>query len=335
MWLHLGREFLGGLPPFSFGELKGLSFVEELEGGWLGLHALMREALCARTAASEPVLHERLHRCLFAWWDERCQPADARSVEPAHELALEEAAFHRAAFERETFGDWAWERGTIFHNAARYALVQKLWELSLAAEEAMHPADDLKVGRTPNNLGLVLQDSGELDTASTYLERALAVFERALGSDHVKVARVLNNLGILLERQGKFDAALARLERALATWERVLGSEHPEVARTLNSLGLVFKDRGEFDKATVCLERALAINERALGPEHPDVSISLFNLSEVEERLGAIASAREHRVRALANFRSRLGDGHPHTQTVRRSLEARDAAVEASEAEPT
>jgi hypothetical protein len=69
LWLHLGQEFLGGLPPFAFGELKGFPFVEELEAGWLGLHALMREALCARTAAGEPVLHERVHRCLLAWWD--------------------------------------------------------------------------------------------------------------------------------------------------------------------------------------------------------------------------------------------------------------------------
>jgi hypothetical protein len=37
-------------------------------------------ALCERRPEGEPVLHERVHRCLFAWWDERCRPRDvARS----------------------------------------------------------------------------------------------------------------------------------------------------------------------------------------------------------------------------------------------------------------
>jgi hypothetical protein len=35
LWLHLGREFMGWLPPFSFGELRTFSFVEELGGSWL------------------------------------------------------------------------------------------------------------------------------------------------------------------------------------------------------------------------------------------------------------------------------------------------------------
>ena len=86
----------------------------------------MCEALRARTAEGEPVLHERVQRCLFAWWDERCRPADVRSVTPAHELALEEATVHRAVFERETLGDWAHARGTRFNQAARFGPVQKL-----------------------------------------------------------------------------------------------------------------------------------------------------------------------------------------------------------------
>ena len=249
LWLDLGQAFMGGLPPFAFGTLRGFSFVEELEGGWLSLHALLREALCARTAQHEPALHERVHRRLFAWWDERCQPTDVRSIVPAHELALEEAAFHRAAFDRATFGDWAREHGMPFFEAARYGLVQRLWEAALEVEEAALPADDPRTALTLDELGVVFRHKGELDAALDCLWRSLAIKERALGPDHLEVASPLSNLGNILKQRGELDAALDCLWRAQAIFEHTLGPDHPEVGRTSNNLADVLHANPHFSRS--------------------------------------------------------------------------------------
>jgi tetratricopeptide (TPR) repeat protein len=311
LWLHLGQEFMGGLPPFAFGELREFSFVEELEGGWLGLHALMREALCARTAEGEPVLHERVHRCLFAWYDHRCRPADVRSVTPAHGLALEDATFHRAIFERETFGDWARERGVPFAEAARNGIVGKLWETALEIEEATLPQDDPKIARTLSNLGAILIRKGDLEGALSLQERALASLKGALGPDHPEFARALANLGVIYNRKGDTEAALVRLEQALRLKKRTLGSDHPEVGRTLSNLANVFRGKGDLNAALVHQKQACEMLECALGPDHPDVASSLNSLGIILWLKGDLNTALVRLERALAIMERTFGPDHP------------------------
>jgi len=48
-----------------------------------------------------------------------------------------------------------------------------------------------------NNLGLVLQDSGDLKGARANFEQALQILEMSLGKDHPKTQLVKENLGIL------------------------------------------------------------------------------------------------------------------------------------------
>jgi tetratricopeptide (TPR) repeat protein len=322
LWRYLRQVFLGGLPPVAFAALRGLPGVEALEGGWLRLHPLLRAALGARTAEREPGLPERVQRGLFAWWDERCRPVGVRSIVPAHELALEEAAFHRAAFERESFGDWAHARGLPFLAAARYGPVRRLWETALAVEEASLAEDDVKLARTLGNLGLVLQLLGQPDAAVVCYGRALVIRERGPDPEDPAIAVVMNNLGMALWERGDLDGALVQQEHALALAQQALGADHPAVAATLHNLGLILQARGALPAALVRCRQALALEEGALGPDHVQVGRTLLNLAEVEEQLGATPAGRAHRERSLAIFQSRLGERHPRTVAVRRSLAA-------------
>lgn len=312
LWLHLGREFMGGLPPLAFSRLRGFSFVEELAGGYLSLHASMREELCERTGEGEPVLYERVQQCLFTWWDERCQPADVRSITPAHELALEEAAYHRAGFEPETFGDWALERGVaLLYEAGRYGLVQKLWETALAIEEGVLPKDHPKVGRTRGNVGVAFWRNGDLDAALIYLRSSLIINEHAFSPDHPEIATALLNIGDVLQAMGKYDDAIMYLERALPIRERAFGPNHPEVGIAHNDLGQVLLRKGDPDRALIHLQSALAINEQALGPNHYLVAYSLLNIGNALQAKGDYISAITHLERALTIRRLALSRGHP------------------------
>jgi tetratricopeptide (TPR) repeat protein len=316
LWLHLGREFMGGLPPFSFGELHGFSFVEELEGGWLSLHALMREALCARTAEQEPLLHERLHRSLFGWWDEFCQPPDSRSITPVHEMALEEAESHRTTFERDTLGDWAAERDTVFYAAARYALVQELWKAVLISEELVLGREDINLARTLTNLGNITGRKGEFDDALALQERALQIAERKLGPDHQDVAIILRNLGVAFERKGELQEAIICHERALAIQERSLGPNHPGVSLALANLGTILQKRGELDEALSLLKRALEVAENSLGPKHHDLARILTNLGVTFQARGDLHRALACFVRALEIDERSLGPEHPEVAVI-------------------
>ena len=66
--------------------------------------------------------------------------------------------------------------------------------------EAGHGPDHPEVGRTRNNLGLVLRDLGDPPGARAQFERALQICEPALGSDHPEIGILRTNLRALTDR---------------------------------------------------------------------------------------------------------------------------------------
>ena len=78
-----------------------------------------------------------------------------------------------------------------------------------------------------NNLGLVLQDLGDLAGAKAHFERTLGIDEAVYGPNHPQVAIRVNNLGGVLQALGDLAGARAHFERALAICRQFLGEDHP------------------------------------------------------------------------------------------------------------
>jgi tetratricopeptide (TPR) repeat protein len=239
LYHHLREARPAIVSDVRFGELMRFSFVESVEAETWRLHQLMRDILQSRLAQDDAAEWESIHKALFDYWDERCRPTDVREVERGHELALGEAAFHRAAFEGATFGDWAAERGRPLFESARYGFAQRLFEAALASEKAALPADDPRLARTLSWLGIILRQKGDVVGAQRYQERVLAILERALGPDHPEVAITLSNLSNVEEKLGARAAARERRVRALAIFRSRLGERHPHtdtVRRALEAM---------------------------------------------------------------------------------------------------
>ena len=87
-----------------------------------------------------------------------------------------------------------------------------------------------------NNLGLVLQDMGDLAGAKEHLERALGIDEAVYGKDHPDVATDVNNLGSVLKAMGDLAGAKEHYERALVILEKFLPPGHPLIEATRRNL---------------------------------------------------------------------------------------------------
>ena len=83
----------------------------------------------------------------------------------------------------ECYGTWAISAG------ARAA-----YERALAIDEKSFGPDHPNVATDVNNLGMVLQDLGDLVGARAAFERALTIWERVLGPDHPNTRIVRGNL---------------------------------------------------------------------------------------------------------------------------------------------
>jgi tetratricopeptide (TPR) repeat protein len=233
----------------------------------------------------------------------------------SHALAVTGHA-ERPNVEPETTS-WLLDRtATYLQGRALFTQAKLLFQRALAIAEGNLEPTDPTLGVRRTNLGILLQDLGDLSGAKSQFERTLEIDEAAYGPDHPEVATDRGNLGSVLQALGDLSGAKAQLERALAIDEAALGPDHPNVAIRRNNVGSVLQDLGDLSGAKAQLERALAIDEAALGPDHPNVAIRRNNLGSVLQDLGDLSGAKAQLERALAIDEAAYGPDHPTVRTL-------------------
>jgi len=218
----------------------------------------------------------------------------ARSPDPEHSSALVRARF-----------------GNVLRVAgkARQARV----ELEQAAEALARTSGTdapITLG-TRTNLGIALEDLGELDAAIAVFDDVAASRERAYGANHPAIAEALNNAGVALRQRGRLDEAMERYARALDIWRGSFPEDHPHIAQVLNNMGSIEVARGQFEAAAVLYEQSLELVKQRLGSEHARVAQPTMNLGVVAMELGDYGRANELFEIALAIQTDKLGSDHP------------------------
>ena len=188
--------------------------------------------------------------------------------------------------------------------------IPKAREALRVREQALGPMHR-DVAESLNNLGVLLQFTGDYAGARPLFERAIAIWEIVQGPHHLDVATGVNNLAGLYRRSGDYAAARPLYARALKIRESALGPAHPSVAESLNNLAVLHEAVGEYRAARPLYERALSIWERAFGPVHGDVATGLNNLGLLRETLGDFSAARPMLERALRIRNQVFGPIHP------------------------
>jgi tetratricopeptide (TPR) repeat protein len=165
------------------------------------------------------------------------------------------------------------------HREAEGLLLQAL----VLLEESLgyrHPA----VATVLGNLGISMQEQGELQEAEHYFRRAFSI-EESIRSNSPEAAYHLEGIAMNLEKRGLHAEAEPLLRQVLAIRQGSLGDTHPFVARTLNNLALNCRDRGQKSEAEMLLNQAIAIYEKTVGAEHPGRMAALHNLTLLRKEL--------------------------------------------------
>jgi Flp pilus assembly protein TadD len=189
------------------------------------------------------------------------------------------------------------KEGMEHHRAGRLPQAAALYQQVLQSEPANPDALHL--------LGLIAQDSGQLDTAIELIRQAstlrpsagmyynLAVALHAKGDLHAAAesyrksiamnpadARAHGNLGAVCQSQGKLDAAIESYRQAIAL--------DPQNAGAHSNLGVALETQGDTHAAIQCYRRSLALN-----PNEPRTANNLGNaLRNCEQLDAAVESLR-------------------------------------------
>jgi predicted O-linked N-acetylglucosamine transferase (SPINDLY family) len=180
--------------------------------------------------------------------------------------------------------------------------VWKLFGLSLRMQgkDALH-AFQKTVELMPNdaeahnNLGNVLKDLGQLDSAVASYRRALEI--------KPDFAEAHSNLGAVVKGVGQYESSLEICRRAVAL--------NPGSAEAHFNVGIALQDLGQLDDAVASYRRALEIKPNS-AEAHFNVGLALQGIGQLND---AVASYR----RAL-EIKPNLADAHNNLGNVLREL---------------
>ncbi len=136
-----------------------------------------------------------------------------------------------------------------------------------------------------NNLGVTLQELGQLDAAVKSYEKAIVIESHSSSQDNqTGHAEPFNNLGIVLKELGQLDTSINSYEKVLAI--------KPDFAEAHFNLGVTLQALGQFDVAVKSFEKAIAIK--------PDYAEAHNNLGITLTQLGQLNSAVKCHEKALS-----------------------------------
>jgi tetratricopeptide (TPR) repeat protein len=200
--------------------------------------------------------------------------------------------------------------GGTYRRLARYQEAETLLRSAVELRKQVqgeHP----EVASSLTNLGMVMFDKGDYESAESLHRESLAMTRRLLGNEHQDVARGLNNLGMALWYKGDYQGAAEVQVEALSIYRKILGPDHRSIANALNNVGAVMADHGDYAGAEPFFRDALAMDRRIHGEEHVAVANDLNNLANLLTDKADYEESEKLFRQSLAMKRKLLGDRHP------------------------
>jgi tetratricopeptide (TPR) repeat protein len=138
-----------------------------------------------------------------------------------------------------------------------------------------------------HQLGMVVQQRGDLNAAEALYRKSLAISEE-LGNRQETEA-TYHQLGLVAQQQGDLNAAEAWYRKSLAIKEKL--GDKPDMASTYHQLGTVAQQQGDLNAAEALYRKSLAISEE-LG-NRPGMASSYGQLGDVAQDRGEMGAAED------------------------------------------
>jgi CHAT domain-containing protein/Tfp pilus assembly protein PilF len=188
-----------------------------------------------------------------------------------------------------TEADRLWRAGREAFGREGVPTALEVWRGSLRHAVAAH--DTVMRATLLNAMGAGFYSTGELDSASVYLEAAYHLAVRA--EDYRTMGNALGNMASVSKDRGDLAAAAERYRQASEI--RPLTGDTRGLAADENNLGLIAWQLGDLEEARAAFRRALELNRR--DGRHRSAAVNLANLGDLASDAGeyefADASYRE------------------------------------------
>jgi len=187
-----------------------------------------------------------------------------------------------------------------------------LMRKAVAMERALYPREPHPdLAEVLNDMGLLLDEHGDLDESEKFYRESLAMYQRLLGDKHPFVATALENVALILQDKGDLAGAEVLYMQSLHMRAELVGENHPEYALTLFNVALLQYDRGETQEAFADIRRVLAIYRKVYSADEPETARVLNTIGFWSTMAGDTDEADRYLQEGLAMRRRLFDEHHP------------------------
>ncbi|WP_430408980.1 tetratricopeptide repeat protein [Kordia sp.] len=162
--------------------------------------------------------------------------------------------------------------GTAYFYTRKYDSTKVYWSKSL---ELISPTNFKKKGDAYNNLGVLYQRLGVIDSSLANYAKALDY--RIKVNDSTSIAKSYNNLASLYRHKGAYQKALDFYFKALSIYKSY--ELQKETSDALNGIGLLYKNLDDYDKALSYLEESYEYRKKLKNPRL--IASSINNIATI------------------------------------------------------
>jgi tetratricopeptide (TPR) repeat protein len=140
--------------------------------------------------------------------------------------------------------------------------------------------------------------TGDLVTASDYLESALVAYKKYLGERHPDTLRVMYELGAAHLNLKEYEEADSLLNAAYNGQRDIRGDGHPETFETLFQLSLLYLSQDQFERSHSYWVLAHRSALKLFGIDHPLTFTTLYARADIATK-GDLFSLSEGAIQEL------------------------------------
>ncbi|MCA9310109.1 MAG: tetratricopeptide repeat protein, partial [Phycisphaerales bacterium] len=181
------------------------------------------------------------------------------------------------------------------------------------AVTSLGPDDDL-VYTARSRHGLVLEELGRFDEATSEHETAIDGFSNHYGGDDIRAVEALNGLANLTMQLQHYEEAEPMMLRVLDRRITELGADHPRVAVAKGNLAELYRRMRRYDEAYEIFRELRAADVIKYGVDHPRTLAGTNNYALLCRDMGRLDEAREL-FEELVELRRRI-KGPAHLETM-------------------
>lgn len=262
----------------------------------------------------EPAVMARLHKILASTY------LNIGLYEKGEQRAREALRFYEQLDDPENFMLTRRYITLGLYHMGKYTEAEAMCHESLDLLKSM-PHDDALAARIMCTLAMILQNSGNLDSAYAWIEKAYARHPTDIEVDGELINLMITRSAILCDRD-RHEEGRAQMMETKDLAEKHLSQKHQYHISITNQLATCYNDTGQYEEAEQLHRANLERCTNLLGEDHPRTVTStnnvLVSLMYQEKYAEAAVMQEEQYKRTQRTF----GERHPNSLTAANNLAA-------------